>query len=267
MKEQARLLLSAYRPGGSDANDPAFAEALALAQRDPQLRAWLEDSQHFDRAISERLRSLDVPPDLRATILAGVQLSRRPRWWQSRRLWSIAAAFLITVIGTWLWWFRPAELAGWQIDSLAAIEAVEHGDARLDVENPDPALLFEWLRTRGAPHPATVPPKLAGRKTFGCKAIDAHGRPVSVVCFQINDGEVAHLFTTPRNGLRLTPPAHHPVFKHHRNWNLASWSSGGRAHMLASTIEEEKFRQLVPGYIAVQMAHRMPKFAILLVDR
>jgi len=84
VNEQARLLLSAYRHSGGDANDPAFAEALALAQRDPQLRAWLEESQHFDRAISERLRSLDVPPDLRETILAGARLSRAPRWWQSR---------------------------------------------------------------------------------------------------------------------------------------------------------------------------------------
>src|SRR4030095_5212603 len=114
VNEQARLLLSAYRPGGSDAKDPAFAEALALAQRDPQLRAWLEDSQHFDRAISERLRSLDVPPDLRATILAGGRLSRPPRWWQSRRLWAIAAMFALAATATWFWWPRPEKLDGSQ---------------------------------------------------------------------------------------------------------------------------------------------------------
>src|SRR4029434_1394545 len=94
-------------------------EALAQAQRDPQLRAWLEDSQHFDRAISERLRSLDVPPDLRATILAGGRLSRPPRWWQSRRLWAIAAMFALAATATWFWWPRPEKLDGSQAVAFA----------------------------------------------------------------------------------------------------------------------------------------------------
>jgi hypothetical protein len=263
VKEQARLLLSAYRPDGRDASDPAFAEALALAQRDPQLRSWLEESQHFDRAISERLRSLDVPADLRETILAGARLSRAPRWWQSRRLWSIAATIAVLGLAGSLLWPRAVKLADWQIDSLAAIEAVQHGAAKLDVENADPALLLEWLRTRHMPHPAAEPSMLAGRKTFGCKAIDAHGRTISVICFQVNSGEVAHLFTTPRAGLELTPPENHPVFKRHRNWNLASWSSGAQAHMLASTMDEEKFRHLVLNYVAVQIVQRAAMFAVL----
>ena len=266
MNEQARLLLSAYRPGGSDANDPAFAEALALAQRDPQLRAWLEDSQHFDRAISERLRTLDVPPDLRATILAGVRLSRPPRWWQSRRLWSLAAVFAIVATATWFWWPRPEKLEEWQIASLVTIEAVESGTDRLDVENSDPAPLFEWLRARSSPHPATIPSVMAGRKTFGCKAFDAHGRAVSVICFQVDSGGVAHLFTTPSAGLQLAPPKNHPVLKRHRNWNLASWSSGGQAYMLATTMEEAKFRQLVPDYIALQMVRLTAILATALPD-
>jgi len=263
VNEQARLLLSAYRHSGGDANDPAFAEALALAQRDPQLRAWLEESQHFDRAISERLRSLDVPPDLRETILAGARLSRAPRWWQSRRLWLIAAAVAILTVVVSLLWPPAVKLAEWQLDSLAAIDAVELGAARLDFENPDPASIVEWLRARRMPHPATERSMLTGRKTFGCKAIEAHGRFVSVICFQVNGGEVAHLFTTPRTGLDLSPPENHPVFKRHRNWNLASWSSGAQAHMLATTMEEEKLRHLVLNYIAVEIVQRVAMLAIL----
>ena len=76
MNDQAKLLLSAYRPGGADATDPAFAEALAQAGRDPQLRAWLEESQRFDEAIAGKLRSVEVPANLRATILAGAKFSQ-----------------------------------------------------------------------------------------------------------------------------------------------------------------------------------------------
>jgi hypothetical protein len=111
---------------------------------------------------------------------------------------------------------------------------------------------------------------LVGRKTIGCKAIDSNGRLVSVVCFQVDNGAVAHLFTTPSAGLQWAPPKNHPVLKRHRNWNLASWSSGGEAHMLASTIEEGKFRQLVPGYIAERTAHNTATLASspgLIADR
>jgi hypothetical protein len=295
VNEQARLLLSAYRPGGSDAKDPAFVEALAQAQRDPQLRAWLEDSQHFDRAISERLRSLDVPPDLRATILAGVRLSRPPRWWQSPRLWAIAATFAIAATATWFWWPRSEKVRGsqngafqyprqepriiwypdlqrtpelelWQVDVLAEIEAVEHGTVRLDLENSDSLPLLDWLRTRGIPNPPTVPTMLAGKKALGCKALKSAGRFVSVICFKLDNEGVVHLFTTSGAGLQFPPPEHHPSFHRHRNWNLANWSNGELVHMLASTIDEEKFRKLVPSDIARQMIHDAMMLAKVLPD-
>ena len=265
MKEQARLLLSAYRPGGSDANDPAFAEALALAQRDPQLRAWLEDSQHFDRAISERLRSLDVPPDLRATILAGAKLSRPRHWWQRGQLWAAAAAVVVLAAAIAIMWPASApELATWQTDSLEILDAVEKAALSLDVENPQLAPLVDWLNTRAGPAPALVPLPLAGKRTFGCKMILSHGRKVSMICFDLGNREAAHLFTTPRAGLRILPPDNHPAFKQLRNWNLASWSSGQQVHMLASDIEEGRFRQLVPDFIAANQAQRGAMMAILI---
>ena len=40
--QEAKFILGAYRPGGRDAVDPMFSEALAQAGRDPELRAWFE---------------------------------------------------------------------------------------------------------------------------------------------------------------------------------------------------------------------------------
>ncbi|MGH7997549.1 MAG: hypothetical protein ACREFX_14475, partial [Opitutaceae bacterium] len=79
--DEAKFILGGYRPGGRDAGDAAFAEALDQARRDPSLAAWLERSQAFDRAISERLKTVAPPADLRQAILAGGRLSRgsRPR--------------------------------------------------------------------------------------------------------------------------------------------------------------------------------------------
>ena len=245
MNEQAKLLLSAYRPGGEDAGDPAFAEALAQAQRDPQLRAWLEQSQEFDRAVSEKLRALAVPADLRAMILAGGKMSRPRRGGVNLRVWAIAAALAILATIGALWQTREARLDAWQTESLAVLDGIESGTEKLDIEHPQRAHLMDWLRERSAPAPSRFPTALASRPTFGCKAIDSHGRTTSLICFDLGNAEQAHLFITPSAGLKMAQPEDHPLFGHRRHWNLASWRSGENVHMLASQIDEGKFRALL----------------------
>ena len=41
--KEARQLLEVYRPGGADAQDPQFQEALKQAGRDPALAGWFEE--------------------------------------------------------------------------------------------------------------------------------------------------------------------------------------------------------------------------------
>ncbi len=70
---EAKFLLSAYRPSGQDADDPCFAEALEQARRDPVLERCFNESIAFDATMTEKLRAVEVPPDLRENILAGVK--------------------------------------------------------------------------------------------------------------------------------------------------------------------------------------------------
>ncbi len=254
MNEQAKILLSAYRPGGGDASDPAFAEALAQAQRDPQLRAWLEESQRFDQTISEKLRTVAVPANLRATILAGAKMSRPRRWWEGSRVWAMAAALAILASLGALWQRKAAELDGWQTHSLAVLDDIVSEKANFDLADPRPPHLMDWLREREAPIPAALPPALAAHPSLGCKNIDSDGRNISLICFDLGNHEAAHLFTTPRKGLRIPPPDKNPAFSRLRNWNLASWSSGGDVHMLATGIDEGRLRALLPVFAAAQDA-------------
>src|SRR6266852_9182231 len=77
---EAKFILSAYRPGGQDAGDPRFVEALEQARRDPMLEQWFRDSVAFDSAMTDKLRAIEVPADLRQNILVGVKVSRPLRW-------------------------------------------------------------------------------------------------------------------------------------------------------------------------------------------
>ena len=75
--QEAKFILSAYRPSGEDAARKQFAEALKQVSRDPALANWLADQRAFDQANSDALCSIPVPADLRGNILAGVKISPR----------------------------------------------------------------------------------------------------------------------------------------------------------------------------------------------
>lgn len=252
MNDQAKLLLSAYRPSGADATDPAFAEALAQAARDPQLRAWLAESQQFDQAIASKLRGLAVPTDLRATILAGAKFSKPLRGWHRSRGWAMAALFVVLAsVAAWQVSKRD-RLDTWQTDALAVLDKVETGALKLDAENPQPENLVDWLRQKAAPVPAIIPQALAAHPTFGCKTIDSGGRKVSLICFDLGNEDQAHLFTTARAGLKVEPPEKPPIFSKQHHWNLASWRSGEEVHMLATQVDEKRLRALLPASLVVR---------------
>lgn len=65
---QAKLILASFRPDGSDLNDPAFAEALALAAEDQELAQWLANERAQDMAFAESLGEFPIPEDLRENL-------------------------------------------------------------------------------------------------------------------------------------------------------------------------------------------------------
>jgi hypothetical protein len=88
--DQARAILSVYRPGIDD-HDPQFAEALAQADRDPELGAWLADLEKEFSDVRQRLRGLRVPADLANKIIRERPVPF-PRPAAGFPVWQIAAA-------------------------------------------------------------------------------------------------------------------------------------------------------------------------------
>lgn len=245
MNDQAKLLLSAYRPGGADAGDPAFAETLAFAERDPQLRAWFQESQLFDQAVAGKLRDLPIPQNLRATILAGAKFSQPRHWWQNPRLLALAATLLIVGAALAIWMGKSAPLDRWQTDSLAVLDGIIGGTGSFDLVDSQPGKLVDWLSKRALPAPSSLPQSLSAHASLGCKTIVSDGRTISLICFNLGGGQAAHLFTTPHAGLKIDSPENHPIFSHRGHWNLASWRQGEQVHMLASQVDEAQMRAMI----------------------
>ena len=93
-KLEAKIVLQALRPNDLDDTErPAFTEALALVETDPDLKAWWEAQQAFDRAVVAKLKEVPIPDDLRASILAGRKVEQfRPL--PQFSFWLAAAAVL-----------------------------------------------------------------------------------------------------------------------------------------------------------------------------
>ena len=95
--QDAKLVLSAYRPNGADARDPFFEQALQQAKRDPELMEWFEKQRAFDRVIVAKLRTIEPPAGLNSQILAGLRAVRVPR--HSVSPWvAVAGALLVAMM-------------------------------------------------------------------------------------------------------------------------------------------------------------------------
>ncbi len=246
--QEAKFILSAYRPGGQDANDPRFADALDQAKRDPVLERWFEDSVSFDAAVTEKLCAIAVPPDLREHILAGVKITRLLRWSKQQLRFALAAAVAIMAAIASLVWHsaRPAQLSGWQNQSLTVISSLVKMESKFDAQSHQPAQLLAWLRENHAPAAQALPSRLEKLKSLGCKTFSWNGAPVSVMCFVRPDGGLVHLVTTDAASAMTT--GHwktKPTLLRQGDWMTATWREGDKIYMIALEGTPDQLRPYV----------------------
>ena len=241
---EAKFILSAYRPGGQDANDPRLSDALEQMRQDPILQRWFEESVAFDAAMTERLRGIAVPSDLRESILAGAKVSRQPRWKHRLSQWSIAAALILSVaIGNLIWReTRPAQLAGWQKTALGIISSLVRNESSFDAQSRDASELVNWLRANHAPAAENLPENLGKLATLGCKTFSWNGSPISVICFMRPDGGLVHLVTANATPATAAVAKGKPTLVRHRDWTAATWRQGDKVCMLALEGPPEQLR-------------------------
>jgi hypothetical protein len=262
-KTEAKLLLQACRSNGQDDNLPAFAEALALVERDPELKAWWEAQRAFDRAISAKLNEIPLPADLHATILAGRKIEQMtPR--NHFTNWLAFAAMLAVCVGLGFHFYggvqnhtspQGAPLAV-ATSAPAPVPAVASHDYETGVfaflDSPSISLAMNssdhdqvaaWLKQHASPT-GTIPAKMATLPTAGCQTFAVHGHTVSLICFALDGGGYAHLFVVEKQAL-ADPPGSSPEFKQIGAWNMAAWSDDTHSYMLATQSDPDKLKQLL----------------------
>jgi len=241
--EDAKFILHAYRPDGSDAADPTFAAALKMAKEDPVLAKWFERQQAFDRAVAAKLRAIEPPAELRAAILAGGRVSRGPRvaWWRQPRWLAMAASVLVVLSGGLMFWPKAAA-AGGPILAFVA-EDSRHSETHGGKGEPSGELIARLTR------PTTrlgdgLPVNFDTLRSTGCRSISFQGRDVLEVCFKRNGGWF-HCYIVRQADFPSLAALAKPAIVEANRLPVATWSDSAHVYMVVGEASLDALRRLL----------------------
>ena len=232
--EEAKLILQAHRPGGQDANDPRFREALEQAQRDPELARWFANEQALDSRISTKVQAAIKPPaHLKSQLLAQRKIVRPVAWWKMPAWQLAAAACLALLVTLGVLWLKPTRSTGFVQYRNEMADFAGHKLDRLDLMSRDVPEVRRWLAQKESHGDLVLPAGLDGRPSLGCRLLDWKGHKVSLVCFELENKQVAHLLVVDSAAFK-DAPTESPVFNQVGGVATASWSRGGKTYVVAS---------------------------------
>jgi hypothetical protein len=241
--QEAKFILGAYRPNGRDAADPMFAEALGQAERDPELRAWLERERKFDTAFAGRLRDIAPPAELRAAILAGARASRPRRRWWTHPLWLAAAAIAIIAAVS----IDIVPSAEPKVSELAAFALSDLVEAHDEHVGYPPELASLQDRLGAVQLPLTAEPgigiDLDELRRLNCRSVRIAGREVFEICF-VRDGTWYHLYVARRNDFAPGPVDPNLLIQSRGEYVATAWADARNVYALV-THGQEALRQVI----------------------
>jgi len=247
--QEARFILQSRRPGGADAGDPHFDEALAQANRVPELASWFACDQALDATLAARLKEVPVPAGLRERLLLEQQqaeaLSPAPA--PLRRLHSLlalAAALILLATVAVVLWQRPAsgtDLVAFRHEMIANI----CGQIRLSHQSAEVAELIRWLAEQRNVSGITIPAALQSRPGIGCRTWLWKGQPVGLICFLTDAHQAVHFFVVDRATVKDLPADLRPTFAVESGWTTATWTEGDKLYVLAGQADESTLAKLL----------------------
>ncbi len=242
--QEAKFILSAYRPGGSDATDALFAPALAQAQQDPALGAWFAREHRHAATVAARLREITPPAGLREAILAGARASGRAaeRSWWSRPMWMALAASvaLLLGVGSALWWRSPSvqlgRLTAFAVNDTLHAQHGSHGEAVGTLN----ALLSQPTTHLSGP----LPVDFAALRATGCRTLRFAGHDIVELCFTRGDAEF-HFYVLRQADFPRLPATGDIEFGQREGQGFASWTDTAYRYVTVSAAGVSAIKQLL----------------------
>lgn len=244
--QEAKFILGTYRPDGRDAGDPMFTEALAHAERDPELRTWLEQQRKFDTSVAAKLKDIAPPAELRAAIFAGVRASRPRRQWWARPMW-LAAAAAVAVLAVVSVSLRQS-LGTPTVARLATFAMNDLAKAHDGHVGHPPELEGLQAQLASAKLPLTAPGGVAidldDLRRKNCRSVKVAGREVFEICFQ-RDGNWFHLYAARRSDFSSAAADAKSLLASTDDYAATAWSDSQNVYALVTRAGKEALRRVI----------------------
>jgi len=226
---EAKKILIACRPGTGDLRAPEAVEALELVGRDAELLGWWEQHRVWHDRVRESFASIPVPPRLQDRILARAKIIEVP-WWRQRIVWRAAAALvLLGALAVFL--IRPsAREDNFQTFRSRMVRNVLR-QYSMDIVTNDMEQIRAYLASKQAPADYALPPRLQQLPALGGGALGWQDRRASMVCLDSPTNGTLFLFIVDGKAVQSAPAL--PEFAAIKSLMTVSWSSGGKAYVLA----------------------------------
>jgi hypothetical protein len=241
--EEAKSILHAYRPDGSDASDATICAALKVAKDDPVLAKWFERQQAFDRAMCAKLSTIEPPAALREAILAGASAGAvvRAVWWQQPRWLAMAAGVLVLLSAGLFFWPNRAE-------ANAPFMAFVANDARHSETHGGAGEPTGELQAR-LTQPTTrlgdgLPVNFDTLRNTGCRAVSFQGHDVLEVCFK-RDGKWFHCYIVRQADFPTLDALAKPAITELEHLQVATWSDSAHVYLVVSKVGLDALQHLL----------------------
>jgi len=253
-RNEAKQLLLLYRPGTADGDDPEVAEALAWAQRDPELARWLEQACARQSALRAKFRQIDPPAGLREQIISEHAASQRRRVWQPKVLLALAP-LLVAILVAGLFWLHLHPHARPDDSTLAIfqnrmVSAALRGYT-MDLTTNDESQIRGYLGHHAAPADYVLPGALQKAAVAGCAIQGWQGTKVAMICFRTGQplapGAQSDLwlFVVDRASVPGAPTESRPQFARVNRLNTAMWTHGDKLYLLGAAGDEALLRSFL----------------------
>ncbi|MBX3747417.1 MAG: hypothetical protein KF833_19070 [Verrucomicrobiae bacterium] len=270
-RDQARHILSLWRPEPHVPDDPEWTRALDLAARDPELRDWFERHRAFQAGTRLALRKLPPPPGLADRILRQTATPSRRSLLPFPPAWLAAAACL--VIALVLFALRPSgrERADFPTFADRMVRTVLR-EYRMDLVTADLDRIRNFLESREAPASFPIPEAFARIPPAGCGILSWQGHKVAMVCLDGAERGMFYLFVVSTRSLHGRLPDQ-PTQGAVNRLGTVAWTADNLLFLLAGDLAPEALQRLLldpsafdaarPAPAADSPSHASATFALL----
>jgi hypothetical protein len=222
---EAKRILQ-LRRGPADEADPEVQAALAFAQNDPELLAWLQAQERFHGQLQKSFRALPVPVDLAARL----RQSPRRRLLSARHfpIWAAAAALIAAF--AFVFFNRTFEDHDFTTFRSRMVRSVLR-QYQMDIETNSMPAIRQFLGNRQAPADYVLTEALHRLPPRGAGVQSWLGERVAMVCFDARTQGTAILFVVDARHVNDPPPTT-PAFLQVSKLMTVSWTAQGRAYLL-----------------------------------